>query len=86
MKHHQNPLAQLLSLLLIAMVLFSRLAIAGYVCPPEAGTMANPSTMVVSVVNCQDMDEAQPALAGERDEPRLEIEPVRIPVDLDRAA
>lgn len=65
MMHRQSPLARLLTLSLIAMVLFSRLAIAGYVCPPEAGTMANPSTMVVSVVNCQHMDEAQPALCAD---------------------
>ena len=65
MKHHHHPLARLLALALLATVLFTRVAIAGYVCPPGSGTMVDASAMAVSVVNCQDMDEAQPALCAD---------------------
>ncbi|GCB06496.1 hypothetical protein [Ralstonia sp. SET104] len=65
MKHHHHPLARLLVLALLATVLFTRVAIAGYVCPPESGAMMDSSAMAVSVVNCQDMDDAQPALCAD---------------------
>ncbi|ANJ76378.1 hypothetical protein PQH03_27505 [Ralstonia insidiosa] len=65
MKHRHSPLAQLLALALLATVLFTRVAIAGYVCPPEAGAIVDASAMAVSVVNCQDMDDAQPALCAD---------------------
>lgn len=64
MKHHHHPFARLLAFALLATVLFTHVAIAGYVCPPEAGAMMDASTMAVAS-NCQDMDEAQPALCAD---------------------
>lgn len=64
MKHRHSPLARLLALLLLATVLFARLAAAGYVCPPELGAMAEPVVMAATS-SCLQMDEAQPALCAD---------------------
>lgn len=64
MKQSHSPLSRLLALLLLATVLFARLAAAGYVCPPEWGAMAEPVSMAATA-SCPQMDEAQPALCAD---------------------
>lgn len=65
MKHSHSPLVRLLTLLLLATVLFARLAVAGYVCPSESGSMAADSAAFSASAHCLAMDEAQPALCAD---------------------
>ncbi|WP_454727816.1 MULTISPECIES: hypothetical protein [Cupriavidus] len=64
MKHRHSPLVRLLTLVLLATVLFARLAVAGYLCPSESGSMADLAAIADSA-QCLDMDGAQPALCAD---------------------
>ncbi|KDP87250.1 hypothetical protein CF70_002715 [Cupriavidus sp. SK-3] len=65
MKHSHSPLSRLLALVLLATVLFARLAIAGYACPAESGAMVDSASMAATTARCLEMDEAQPALCAD---------------------
>ena len=62
MKQSHSLFARLLALLLLASVLFARLAVAGYLCPHEA---AIPPEVMGSMASCPNMDPAQPALCAD---------------------
>ncbi|WP_024973257.1 hypothetical protein [Ralstonia pickettii] len=62
MKSRHRLFSRLVMLVLLATVLFARVAAAGYVCPSE--TLADAGTTVASM-RCPDMDEAQPALCAD---------------------
>lgn len=62
MKRSHSPFARLLALLLLATVLFARLAVAGYLCPQESEGAMAPAAMAT----CLEMDHAQPALCADR--------------------
>ena len=62
MKHHHHLFSRLLALVLVATVLFARVAVAGYVCPSEAS--ADAATTVASMP-CPGTDETQPALCAD---------------------
>lgn len=64
MKLRHSPFARLLALMLLATVLFSRLAIAGYLCPQESEGAKEPMAVVI-MTNCLEMDQAQPALCAD---------------------
>lgn len=64
MKHSHSPLTRLLALLLLATVLFARLAVAGYLCPQESKGAMEPAAMA-TMTSCLEMDHAQPALCAD---------------------
>lgn len=64
MKHSHSLFARLLALLLLATVLFARLAVAGYVCPQEAESAIGSAAMG-SMASCPNMDHMQPALCAD---------------------
>jgi hypothetical protein len=62
MKYHHRLFSRLLALVLLATVLFARVAMAGYACPSEVLVDAG---ITAASVRCADMDEAQPALCAD---------------------
>ncbi|SPC12354.1 conserved exported hypothetical protein [Cupriavidus oxalaticus] len=64
MKRSHSPFARLLALLLLATVLFARLAVAGYLCPQESEGAMAPAAMT-TLASCLEMDHAQPALCAD---------------------
>ncbi|KDP87229.1 hypothetical protein CF70_002990 [Cupriavidus sp. SK-3] len=64
MKHSLRPFTRLLALLLLATVLFARLAVAGYLCPQESEGVMEPAAMA-TMTSCLEMDHAQPALCAD---------------------
>lgn len=64
MKHSHSPLARLLALLLLATVLFARLAVAGFLCQQESKAAMEPAAMP-TMTSCLEMDNAQPALCAD---------------------
>lgn len=62
MKHRHHPFSRLLALVLLATMLFARVAVAGYVCPSDAS--ADAATTVTSMP-CPGTDPAQPALCAD---------------------
>lgn len=64
MKRSHDPFVRLLALLLLATVLFARLAVAGYLCPNESSAAMEPVAMA-TMENCLEMDYTQPALCAD---------------------
>lgn len=64
MKHSHSPLVRLLALVLLATMLFARVAVAGYLCPSARGPMADPVAMAITA-QCLEMDGSQPALCAD---------------------
>ncbi len=64
MKHSRSLFVRLLALLLLATLLFARLAAAGYLCPRDAGAAMEPVAMA-TMKNCLEMDYTQPALCAD---------------------
>ncbi|MGX6566851.1 hypothetical protein [Cupriavidus necator] len=64
MKRSLSPFARLLALLLVATVLFARLAVAGYLCPQESEATVAPTAMA-TMGSCLEMDQVQPALCAD---------------------